>query len=120
MAHLDIKVLLAAAIGCYGLLALALGTLLAAMFSSDGSASPSAAWAVGVMGIATFSVPPLVAGYFTARYASNRPQLHVLLVAMLGGVLLFLMGGSIWVALPSLPLAALGGFIQLRGQRHAT
>jgi len=120
MAHLDIKVLLAAAVGCYGLVGLVLGTLLAAMFSTDGSASLSSTWAVGLMVIATISVPPLVAGYFTARYASNRPQLHVLLVALLGGVLALLMGASIWVALVSLPLAALGAFIQLRGQRHAT
>jgi hypothetical protein len=120
MAHLDIKVLLAAAVGCYGLVALVLGTLLAAMFSTDGSANASPTWVVGLMGLATISIPPLVAGYFTARYASNRPQLHVLLVALLGGVLILLMGGSIWVGLVSFPLAALGAFLQLRGQRHAT
>lgn len=120
MVHIDIKVLLAAAVGCYGLIPLVLGTLLAAMFAADSSANSSLTWLIGLMGVATISVPPLVAGYFTARYASNRPQLHVLLAALLGGALALLMGASIWVALVSLPLAALGAFLQLRGQRHAT
>lgn len=120
MTHLDIKVLLSAAVGCYGLVGLVLGTLLAATFSTDGIENSPSTWVVGLMAIATFSFPPLTAGHFTARYAFNRPQLHVLLVALLGGVLVLLIGGAIWIALVSLPLAALGASMQLRGQRHAT
>jgi hypothetical protein len=63
---------------------------------------------------------PFFAGFFTAKYASNRPQLHVLVVLLLGLLLAALVRpgrdplsivvhASIWLA-----IAALGAFIVLR------
>lgn len=66
---------------------------------------------------------PLAAGYFTAVYANNRPQMHVLVVAVVGYALFAFahpnslatraVQAAIWLS-----LAALGAFFVLRRRRH--
>jgi hypothetical protein len=72
-----------------------------------------------------FLLLPFLAGYFTAKYASNRPQLHVLLVTVVGYLFLLRLtfqGDPIWghiIKVAALvATASLGAFIVLRSRRH--
>jgi len=118
--HFDWKVVLFALIGCYLLPALVFGS----MAASASSESVLTGWAMlpNVMyALAVYIGAPIAGGYFTARFAANRPKLHVLVVATLGVLLAFLSyRGSLLTmlayAFASTLLAALGAFLRLRDQ----
>jgi hypothetical protein len=118
--HFDWKVVLFALVGCYLLPAFVLGSLVALTASE----SLQTGWAMlpqVLYGLAIYLGAPIAGGYFTARFAANRPKLHVLAVATLGVLLACLsFRGSllsvIGYAIISVLLAALGAFLHLRGQ----
>lgn len=118
--HFDWKVVLFALIGSYLLPALVFGS----MAASASSESVLTGWAMlpNVMyALAVYIGAPIAGGYFTARFAANRPKLHVLVVATLGVLLAFLSyRGSLLTmlayAFASTLLAALGAFLRLRDQ----
>lgn len=107
MGKLNIKLLLGVTVGCYMLLGTVLGSILFALIPPEGTDATSIHVA---MMLSILAVPFLLAGYFTARYAHNRPQLHVLLVALLGSAVVFLIGNSAAQAAIPLPLVVLGAF----------
>src|SRR5262245_28659134 len=69
------------------------------------------AFALGLYWLSDQVILPAVAGYFTARYAQNRPQLHVLVVGLIvavasafpwkSGVMTQVLGGAVCVAMAS-------------------
>lgn len=123
--NFDWKVVLFALIGCYLLPALVFGSIASSVSSgSVSSGSVLTGWAMlpnVICALAVYIGAPIAGGYFTARFAANRPKLHVLVVATLGVLLAFLSyRGSLLTmlayALASTLLAALGAFLRLRGQ----
>jgi hypothetical protein len=123
----DWKVVLFAVLGCYVVPWFALTTVsgLLAQPASDGGAlfflGPSL-WFGGFSALLYLFGFPFFAGFFTAKYASSRPQLHVVIVALLGFLLAvlvrpgddppnILVPATIWLA-----MAALGAFIVLRSR----
>ena len=120
MRDLDWKLLFFALLGCYLLPWLFLGTLLSAVLPADGSTI--AGWRLVLFNIFLalyFLAMPLAAGYFTARFSKNRPQLHVLLVVSLGTVAVMLVSQNSLLAqaamfIASLAVASLGAFVVLR------
>ena len=119
---LDGRVLLFAALGCYALPILVFGTLISASLaqSPDGWGQP----ATVILLLIFFLLSPLAAGYFTARYARNRPQLHVLLVWAIGfAAFIITSAGSLGiqaaVGVASFASVSLGAFVRLRaGKRN--
>ena len=70
-----------------------------------------------------FLAMPLAAGYFTAKFAKNRPQLHVLLLVLLGSVAVMLVSSNslavqLGMSVLSLAMASLGAFVVLRGGKR--
>ena len=118
---LDGRVLLFAALGCYALPLLVFGTLISAALSQspDSWGQPTAV----ILLIIFFLPSPLIAGYFTARYARNRPQLHVLLVWAIGfAAFVVTSAGSLGiqaaVGVASFASISLGAFAQLRARKR--
>ncbi len=117
LSTLDWKVIVFSLLGCYLLPSVLFGTLMAGISVESG---PSPFQSItSVLALVTFFGPPIAGGYFTARYAANRPRLHVFVVAVLGIFLaLFAIRGSalmaIGYAIGALALAALGAFLRLR------
>ena len=120
----DWKVILFAVLGCYAVPSLLLGVVGGAFIPSDTEIRIEGwrflwlglFWAGYLVGV------PMLAGYFTARYASNRPQLHVLLVALVGIALIFglstgPLGPRAGVGIAFLAMVALGAFLFLRRKR---
>lgn len=121
--HLDWKVVLLALVGCYLLPVFVAGSLTASV-SPEPVMSERSAALFSLYGLVAYLGTPIAGGYFTARFAKNRPKLHVLVVAILGFVLAcasyrgpLLIVGS--YAVVALCLAALGAFLRLRGQGRA-
>jgi len=115
----DWKVVFFALIGCYLLPALFLGSLTATT-SLDSLPHEGSVILLSVYGLAVYGGSPIAGGYFTARFASNRPKLHVLVVAVLGILLACLSYRGPLLAvlayfLVALVLATLGAFLRLRG-----
>ncbi|RJP64419.1 MAG: hypothetical protein C4535_17415 [Comamonadaceae bacterium] len=118
--ELDWKLLFFAFLGCYLIPWLVVGTLVSAIIPADGTAISG--WKQVVLNsyLAVYFVAmPLAAGYFTARFSKNRPQLHVLLVVLLGTVaVMFVTSNSLSVQAvlfaASLAVASLGAFVVLR------
>jgi hypothetical protein len=120
--HFDWKVVLFALVACYLLPVLVVGSLTASV-SPEPVMNERSATLLATYWLVAYLGTPIAGGYFTARFAKNRPQLHVLVVALLGfflacasyrGPLLFVVA----YALVALGLAALGAFLRLRGQRN--
>jgi hypothetical protein len=121
---LDWKVIGLAILGCYVLPLLLLG-LVGGVFTQSDSETPIKGWSavwLGLLWATYFLALPIVAGYVTARYARDRPQLHVFVVALVGVVLVFSISrGSpvlrLAFSVAFLAMAALGGFLVMRGRR---
>ena len=118
LSSLDWKVLVFAPLACYAVLGLILGTLFLAVVG-DGTSEARHSFAT-VLLPALLLLPPLAAGYFTARYAARLPQLHVALVALVGAVVCAARVSGPWsvraaFVAATLGLCGLGAFIRLRG-----
>ena len=118
--HLDWKVLAFALLGCYFVPWLVLGTLASAAWTSD---LTWRAQLMTVLMLAYVLAPPFAGGYFAARYARSLPQLHVLLVSVLGFLVVAISSKTsspamfLGYSVAFFALAALGAFIRLRGTR---
>ena len=120
--NLDWKVVLFALVGCYLLPALLLGSLTASV-SPEPVMSTRSATLFSVYVLVTYFGAPIVGGYFTAKFATNRPKLHVLIVAALGILLASLSYrgpflAAFLYAIAVVVLAAMGAFLRLRGHRE--
>ena len=118
---IDWKLLLFAWLACYAVPWLASSVLLSALITQDGVVSGWRLVAFNSYLVLHFLCMPLAAGYFTARYAKNRPQLHVLLVVVLGFVALCSVSSSPFLAqaiaaVASLAMASLGAFVHVRSR----
>jgi Na+/proline symporter len=123
--QLDWKVVFFAVIACYlvpWLLLGVVGSLILGLTAEGVSVRAEGVywWWVAVNTLASFVGLPLFAGYFTARFARNRPQLHVLIVALVGIALfavitqrdtavLLVVFVAAWLS-----MAALGAFLVMR------
>jgi uncharacterized membrane protein len=115
----DWKVVIFALVSCYLLPALLFGSLTATT-SLDSLPHEGSAMLLSMYGLAVYVGAPIAGGYFTARFAANRPKLHVLIVAVLGVLLACLSYRGPLLAvfaysLVALVLATLGAFLRLRG-----
>lgn len=118
----DWLTVLFALVACYLLPALVFGSLAAATSSKP----ELTGWALVpniLYALAVYLGAPIAAGYFTARFAANRPKLHVLVVATLGVFLACLsyrgpLLATAAYAVALLLLAALGAFLCLRGKHR--
>jgi hypothetical protein len=117
--HLDWKLVLFAFLACYVVPYVLFGVLLQVAFGSPEQDSFGRKVAPLLLLIYAL-LPALLGGYFTARYARALPQLHVLLVWMIGFGASRLLSANPFVVhlvycVVTLLLAALGAFIYLRG-----
>jgi hypothetical protein len=115
---IDWKVLFYGVLACYVAPTLVFGTLMLSMGENS--------LLVSIFLGGYVLLPPLAAGYFTARYSSALPQLHVAAVALLGLAVVLVTSNGYWplriaYAVLSVALCALGAFIYLRrgGQSEA-
>ena len=119
--RIDWRVLLFALFGCYFLPWLAWGVVLSNFVGWDeqdhGSVIGGWVW------LGYFLLMPVLSGYFTARFARNRPQLHVAVVAVLGPLFLLALAtssksGSNWFVVVYMMVMALcctfGAFVAFR------
>src|SRR5262245_46157059 len=86
---LDWKVVFFAVIACYLVPWLLIGVVSSLILGpiSDGVSVPVQGfdrWWLGLTTLVSFIGYPFFAGFFTAKFASNRPQLHVLIVTLVG------------------------------------
>lgn len=121
--RIDWKVLVFALFGCYFIPWVATGAFLEAFYGPSRDEIERAPFGLVFVGATLLS--PALAGYFTARFASDRPQLHVALIALLGPLLQVLASqASIRAYFGYLALTALccclGAFVALRSgaRRH--
>jgi hypothetical protein len=120
--HLDWKVIVLTLAACYGVPAVVIGGVLVAT-GHDTIPLNAEQVLVGVLAMVSFLVPPVAGGYVAARFARERPRLHVFVVGALGALLSLLAFRSspramIAYALGSLLLASFGGFLQMQGKRR--
>lgn len=118
---LDLKVLIFALVACFAIPWLVVGTLSMLLTMETGYSGETASTLVV---LAFFIVPPVLAGYFTAKYSRQLPQLHVALVTAVG-----LLSSVLWIRGPWLLylaygvafilLSALGAFLRLRAVSNA-
>jgi hypothetical protein len=118
---LDLKVLVLALVACFAVPWLVVGTISGLLTKDLGS---SAETAYTLVMLAFFLLPPVLAGYFTARYSRQLPQLHVALVTALGLLSSVLWIRGLWLVylvygLAFVLLSALGAFIRLRAVSNA-
>jgi hypothetical protein len=118
--QLDWPVLCFAWLGCYLIPWFVFGSLVEAVWGGD---STGLKLAVGSYVVLYLFGMPFAAGYFTARFSKNRPQLHVLLVASVAAAgFAFISSGSLGVQVAvfgaSLFFASFGAFLALRRGRH--
>jgi ABC-type tungstate transport system substrate-binding protein len=123
--HIDWKLLLFAFLACYAVPWVVASLLLSALIPSEGVIVGWRLVAFNSYLVLYFLCMPFGAGYFTAKFAKNRPQLHVLLVVALGVFgLSFVRSSSleaqVAAAAVSLAMAALGAFILIRGRSRET
>ena len=121
--NLDWRVLFFAFLACYVLPWPLFGAVFYSDIADEGAISGLREVVLEVYFYLHFLAMPLAAGYFTARYAKNRPQLHVLLVVLLGTCASMLarpdsLAVQAVVGLVSLLMASLGAFVVLRGARR--
>lgn len=115
---IDWKVLVFALFGCYFIPWVTAGVVVRVFLEITEDATRHQG-ALGLVFLASTVLSPLLAGYFTARFAANRPLLHVLLIALLGPMLQAVASGQSvlgylgYVALTA-ACCALGAFIALR------
>jgi len=122
--ELDWKLLFFGFVGCYLIPWFVFGAFASIALPSDGTAI--AGWRLLLLNsyfFVYFVAMPIAAGYFTARFAKNRPQLHVLLVVLLGTVAILLtshssLGLQAAMFLLSLVVASLGAFLVLRKEKQ--
>jgi hypothetical protein len=115
--HIDWKTVAYALLGCYLLPALFFGTVISAALGDDSSGFGQIV--AHVLVFCYLLVPPLAAGYFTARYAARLPQLHVAMVATIGLLIVWATTSaplSMYLAygFASLAVSSLGAFLRLR------
>jgi hypothetical protein len=118
--NLDWRVLLFGFIACYALPWLLFGMVVSGVIRENEAIT---GWRLLVFNsylVIYFVAMPLAAGYFTAKFAKNRPQLHVLLIVLLGtGTVMLARPDSLLVqagvGVFSLLMASLGAFVVLRG-----
>lgn len=118
---LDLKVLIFALVACFSVPWLVVGTISILMTKDMGPLGETTSTLVL---LAFFLLPPVLAGYFTARYSRQLPQLHVALVTAVG-----LLSSALWIRGPWLLylaygvafilLSALGAFLRLRAVSNA-
>ena len=121
--QLDWRVVFFALVACYGLPWLLSGAVVYVAEDKGGFE-----WRESVLDAYVylyFLAMPLAAGYFTARYSKNRPQLHVLLVVLLGAAASMLvrpdsLGFLAIAGAVALLMASLGAFVALRRSRSET
>jgi hypothetical protein len=115
--HIDWKLLLLGFLGCYVLPSILVGTLFMAASNLPGA---YAKWIGLAVIVCALLGPPLAAGYCAARFAKSLPQLHTLLLGLLGL-------SAVWVttranpiltfalvAIVSLGCNSLGAFVWMR------
>jgi len=121
--RIDWKLLCFTVLGCYVLPWAVFGVLAYATYPpNDGEPVYITGWRKVLLSaefVLHYVGMPLAAGYFTARFSANRPQLHVLLVVLLGFGASLLVHSTAWsthafILVLSLSVAALGAFISLR------
>lgn len=115
--HIDWKTVAYALLGCYFLPALFFGTVTSAALGDGSSASGQTV--ANFLVFCYFLLPPLAAGYFTARYAARLPQFHVALVAIIGLLTVWATTSaplSMYLAysVASFAVTSLGAFVRLR------
>ena len=118
---LDLKVLIFPLVACFAIPWLVVGTLSMMLTKETGHPGETAS---NLVVLAFFLLPPVLAGYFTARYSRQLPLLHVALVTVLG-----LLSSVLWIRGPWLLylaygvafflLSALGAFLRLRAVSNA-
>jgi hypothetical protein len=117
----DGKLLCLGILGCFILPWLVVGTAFGAI---QGLPNEIRTWASPFAMLFDLAGPPLFAGYIAARFARNRPQLHALLLTMLGITAYFLFGsgttleGVATIGVVYLACAALGTIVALRRARR--
>jgi hypothetical protein len=86
--QIDWKTLCGAWLLCYVIPFLAIASLIGASFHSD-SDHTAGIWTFVFLSyfIIYFFGMPVAAGYFTARFAKNRPRLHVLVVTAVAALI---------------------------------
>ena len=115
--HLDWKVIFFALVACYFLPVLLIGTMTANL-AGEGRSDFSQI-AAGLSVFLHAFLPPIAAGYFTAKYAARLPLIHVAIVALIG-IFVFWLSSSgslllyVLYAAVSITVAALGAFLWLR------
>ncbi|HET7794700.1 MAG TPA: hypothetical protein VFL64_15055 [Rhizobacter sp.] len=120
--HIDWKLVIVVLLACYVLPTAVVGLLFASTLHEALSGLIGQALASFVAFFGLF-LPPLASGYLAARFARQLPRLQVLAVGVLGAILSLVTFRSspramAVYALACIALAALGGFIRLRGGGH--
>lgn len=123
LSDIDWKLLLFVFIACYVIPWLFLGTMVGLLVTVGTEVMNWRSIVAGALVGACLLAAPTAAGYLTARFARNRPRLHVVLVvlvAIVGGLLFTRNSPSIHLILAgvSLTMASLGAFIVLRGPQR--
>jgi len=116
--RIDWPLVFLAALGCYLLPSLLIGTISMSLFKESGEAAPGASTLLLLL----FVLPPIFSGWFTARLAKELPKLQVGVVGLLGtGYSLIVRSNTFGTALAlaalMFALVCLGAFVRLRWRR---
>lgn len=85
--NIDLKAILIACALSYGAIALVLQKITFALLATLLPDTPFYGFAPVFLVVLFLLFPPVLAGYVVAKMARNRPQLHVLLGALMGAAL---------------------------------
>jgi hypothetical protein len=119
--HLEWKLIFLALLGCFLVPAFLISTVLATVLQ-DAVPHGVRDGVSALLAFAGFLLPPVLGGWFTAKYARSLPRMHVLVVGGLGAVLSLLAFHSspramAAYAIATLALTFLSGSIKLAGPR---
>ncbi|ULR91198.1 hypothetical protein [Comamonas sp. B21-038] len=101
--NIDLKAILVAFAVSYGAIALVLQKITFALLTALLPDTPFYGFAPAFLILLFLLFPPGLSGYVVAKMARNRPQLHVLLSALLGAALYAIVSKSnalIWSLIP--------------------
>jgi len=117
---LDWKVLVFALVVCYVLPEVFFGTVITTVIG-DGASGARSSMALLLIWVSLLAAP-LASGYFTARFATALPKLHVGIVALLGVAIFQFRHQSPWevqliASLLVIAVCALGAFLYIRKER---
>ena len=101
--NIDLKAILIACALSYGAITLVLQKITFALLATLLPDTPFYGFAPVFLVVLFLLFPPVLAGYVVAKMARNRPQLHVLLSALMGAALYAIFSKSnalIWSLIP--------------------